>query len=231
MPSIESHLEQIARCSASIAELDFSNPKPFTNALLARHDITALIRDTDAHERALFHLAPPAIRTTASEYHSSAPGQRRATVYQARQPKNRAVAAVLGGDLYARTRRITSTQQKSGEWDVEALLTGAEKLAAVYPTPGSFEKISSLRQRHKTLAKNIAYYEDRVARNQNELQLMSRSQGEDEGDTEDNPSDELQFTQEDLIVEEESVKQLEQRKKDLEQRIAEMSRDLQGLET
>ena len=66
---------------------------------------------------------------------------RRATQYGATaggaraQPKNKAVAAVLGGDLFLRTRR-EGVQQKSGgggggEIDVELLLHGAEKLAGV----------------------------------------------------------------------------------------------------
>lgn len=51
-----------------------------------------------------------------------------------RQPKNKAVAAVLGGDLYSRTRAAEGKQQQQrggGEIDVELLLHGAEKLAAV----------------------------------------------------------------------------------------------------
>lgn len=50
------------------------------------------------------------------------------------QPKNKAVAAVLGGDLYQRTRLPgyeREREKKAGEIDVEVLLQGAEKLAAV----------------------------------------------------------------------------------------------------
>lgn len=134
---LTSHLEQISLCAASIAELPFHGPKIFTNALLdPHHDITQLIRDTEAHERALFHLAPPAISTKASDYMSSvitgtsqAERQRRATGYVGRQgPKNKAVAAVLGRNLYQKTRREGF---QKGEIDVEVLLEGAERLAAV----------------------------------------------------------------------------------------------------
>ena len=36
----------------------FPSSKIFTNALLHSHDITSLIRDTEAHERALFNHVP-----------------------------------------------------------------------------------------------------------------------------------------------------------------------------
>lgn len=54
----------------------------------------------------------------------------RRKTYQPRQPKNKAVAAVLGGDLFAATRG-TGQEKKKGDLDVELLLRGAEKLAAV----------------------------------------------------------------------------------------------------
>jgi hypothetical protein len=133
---LSSHLEQIHLCANSIAELPFPGPKMFPNALLStQHDITALIRDTEAHERALFHLAPPAIPTKASGFMSSAAttGPRRAIQYAGRQPKNKAVAAVLGGDLYQRTRKegTGAPGRQKGDVDVEVLLQGAERLAAV----------------------------------------------------------------------------------------------------
>ena len=146
---LTSHLDQIALCATSIADLPFAGPKIFTNALLSTsHDITALIRDTEQHERALFHLAPPPLPKTGagSDFTASLGGgggathgvdwgrgaaDRRKTAYGygARQPKNRAVAAVLGGDLFQATRGGVET--KKGELDVEVLLRGAEKLAAV----------------------------------------------------------------------------------------------------
>lgn len=139
MPSLlSSHLEQIALCSQSIADLPFPPPKQFTNALLSAHDITALIRDTEAHERALFHLAPPSLPSRSSDFatsvSSAAPAARRATAYGgARQPRSRAVAAVLGGDLYQKTRQTPSNTagRIKGDIDVNVLLEGAEKLAGV----------------------------------------------------------------------------------------------------
>lgn len=136
---LSSHLEQISLCATSIAELPFAGPKMFTNALLSSHDITSLIRDTEQHERALFHLAPPPLPKTgstdfASSINSAAPqstAARRQTGYVARQPKNKAVAAVLGGDLFQATRRTDAAGRQKGDLDVEVLLHGAEKLGAV----------------------------------------------------------------------------------------------------
>ena len=141
---LTSHLEQIFLCATSIADLPFPGPRIFTNALLAgTHDITALIRDTEQHERALFSLAPPPLPKTGagSDFTASVSGvgayggaygvgaDRRKTGYAPRQPKNKAVAAVLGGDLFQATRG--GTEMKKGDLDVELLLHGAEKLAAV----------------------------------------------------------------------------------------------------
>lgn len=136
---LSSHLEQISLCATSIADLPFPGPKIFTNALLSTHDITSLIRDTEQHERALFHLAPPPLppKSAGTDFGGSTsigqptPSARRATAYGGRQPKNKAVAAVLGGDLYQRTRKTDSTGRQKGDLDVELLLHGAEKLAAV----------------------------------------------------------------------------------------------------
>lgn len=247
---LSSHLEQISLCSNSIAELPFQGPKIFTNALLSTHDITALIRDTEAHERALFHLAPPPLPTkpsnpdfasTAAASTTAAPAHRRATVYGGpRQPKNKAVAAVLGGDLYARTRAPDSMRQK-GEIDVEALLHGAEKLAAVYPIPGAGERIAQLRRRHQQLAANIEHYEGRVALQARELERMHRPSGmSDYGEEEDEVIDEgveaggedeliAPMTKEDLLREEEEIRELERKKRGLEERVTGMERDLGGL--
>ncbi|KAK4038309.1 hypothetical protein C8A01DRAFT_48069 [Parachaetomium inaequale] len=60
MPLLSAHLEQISISCQGIDSLPFPPPKIFTNALLSNPDITSLIRDTEAHERALFSVpAPP----------------------------------------------------------------------------------------------------------------------------------------------------------------------------
>lgn len=148
---LSSHLEQISLCASSIDDLQFPGPKPFTNALLAPHDITALIRDTEPHERALFSIAPPPVpsktqvqqftSTLSSAVNSNQP--RPALPPAAARPPRRhtAVAAVLGGDVYRRTRKGDTAEQnnrygssRTGEkadLDVELLLHGAEKLCNV----------------------------------------------------------------------------------------------------
>lgn len=134
---LSSHLDQISLCAASISDLPFSRPKQFTNALLTHHDITALIRDTEAHERALFSIAPPPVPSKSQiQQISSAfsvPASRSLTASNPPRPPRRhtAVAAVLGGDLYRKTRSGHSAKQTKGEIDVELLLRGAEKLCRV----------------------------------------------------------------------------------------------------
>jgi hypothetical protein len=156
MSLIEAHLDQIALCATSISDLTFPRPKIFTNALLLPHDITTLIRDTEAHERALFSVPPPAPpkaqdasnrRTTTfqREQGGSVLGGSGANAVRAPR-RNTAVAAVLGGHLVERIRRgggggagsglgyqsyERGTAREKGEVDVDVLLEGAEKLCGV----------------------------------------------------------------------------------------------------
>jgi hypothetical protein len=151
MSLIEAHLESISICSASIASLTFPKPKIFANALLLPHDITTLIRDTEAHERALFSVPPPAppkaldpsSRRTTTFGGAGGDGAMSANAMRAPR-RNTAVAAVLGGDLVERIRRgggggagsglgyqSYERGREKGEVDVDVLLEGAEKLCTV----------------------------------------------------------------------------------------------------
>lgn len=150
---LSSHLQQISLCATSILELPFPGPKMFANALLARHDITALIRDTETHERSLFSVAPPCVSSksqgqqfTGSVSVSTNSGQQASTGHgtsSSRQPKrNTAVATVLGGHLYRKIQNASTggdanagygqaRNTEKGDLDVDILLEGAEKLCNV----------------------------------------------------------------------------------------------------
>ncbi|KAG8628681.1 hypothetical protein KVT40_002546 [Elsinoe batatas] len=246
-----SHLEQIAACSTSIAELDFPKPKQFENSLLAPHDITALIRDTEIHERALFSIAPPTLPSKPDQFNFSGSefnnSRTAAAPNASRAPKrNTAVAAVLGRDLFRKVREADGSTGASGygarsrakgEIDVEVLLQGASRLSEVYPVAGANERIARLKARHEQLQANIAHYEDRVARNAKQLDSMYARQGWTEEDLDlqgestaialesSGPS----MTKEDIEREEREIKELERKKKGLESRVTEMEKDLGGL--
>jgi len=141
---LASHLEQISLCATSISELPFQGPKAFTNAVLAPHEITSLIRDTEAHERALFSLAAPPAPAKSQQLGNSASNT--ASGFQRVGPKppsrNTAVATVLGKDLYRKVKDAEhhstanasygrSKARERGDLDVEVLLEGAEKLCTV----------------------------------------------------------------------------------------------------
>ncbi|ODM18400.1 hypothetical protein SI65_06271 [Aspergillus cristatus] len=244
MSLLANHLEQIALSSNAIADLSFPPPRIFTNSLLSSPDITALIRDTEAHERALFQIDPAA--------KASNPSQRRATrrgttfqpeaeresmasrIYAAKNNRNQsAVARVLGSDLMEEIRRSagTSTRGPRGEVNVEVLLRGAEILCNVYPVAGAQDKITSLRYRHEIISGSIANLEERVARNTDELDQMRGSYGDD--DDYDNPvlsqAAIPEITDEDIERELEEIRELERRKRAMEARVTGMERDLGGL--
>ncbi|KAJ5692154.1 hypothetical protein N7462_001577 [Penicillium macrosclerotiorum] len=242
MGLLDSHLEQIALSSAAIAELPFPPPRIFTNALLGSHDITALIRDTEAHERALFQVDPSsktqgsqrrAIRrgtTFPAESESESMASR---IYSVRNNRNQsAVARVLGSDMMEEIKRSagTSTRGPRGEVNIEVLLRGAEILCNVYPVAGAQEKIASLRYRHEIVAESIARLEDRVATNAAKLEQM-RHGYEDDEDEYASPSqpDIPEVTDAEIERELAEIRELERKKRSLEERVTGMERDLGGL--
>ncbi|KAI9791496.1 MAG: hypothetical protein M1816_003840 [Peltula sp. TS41687] len=242
MTRLDTHLKQISLSAAAIADLPFPPPKIFTNALLHPHDITTLIRDTEAHERALFSVAT-ASETTVGDV--SRYGGRRKPAYvdattgagvQRRAFRSQtAVAAVLGGDMAKQLKdvgvadsanglgfRETQDKERNG-LDVEVLLKG------------SVERISSFRARYSQLTWSIRRYESIVAEQSSKLSRMRQSDGriEDVSDEEigtaslEEEADEI--TEEDLRREEEEIKALEMKKRNLEERVNGMERDLGGL--
>lgn len=102
------------------------------------------------------------------------------------------------------------------------------------PIPNANERITSLRRRHQQLAANIAHYEGVVADQTAQLQAMnrptSRTGFSDDGKAEDEAGDaSIPFTKEDLEREDQEVKELERKKRGLEERVEGMERDLGGL--
>ncbi|KAL1843582.1 hypothetical protein VTJ49DRAFT_865 [Mycothermus thermophilus] len=268
MSLLSAHLEQISISCQGIDSLPFPPPNIFTNALLSNPDITSLIRDTEAHERALFSVPPPpptAVSSSSSKNKNPNPdptqtttaaasgSRRRQTVFSvaagevtagpppgsARSSRNTAVAAVLGGDLHAQIVRGRSRAGgpggSSGDVDIEMLLRGAEKLCAVYALPGALERIPALRRAYAQQSDTLAYYERKVAEQQEKLERMNAERGVLEGEEEEEEEQEKQeeeevgMTAEDLKREEEEVKRLEKRKRELQERLRALDRDLGGL--
>ena len=102
------------------------------------HDITALIRDTESHERALFSLAPSDRDAAVSRRGPIHPSQSHEQSFLhgsglVRRPKHgSAAAALLGGELGEQIQREGSKDAKERDGvDVELLLKGAESLCSV----------------------------------------------------------------------------------------------------
>ncbi|KAJ9316192.1 hypothetical protein DTO271D3_3461 [Paecilomyces variotii] len=244
MSLLENHIEQIALSSAAIAELPFPPPRMFTTALLSPHEITALIRDTEAHERALFSIDPAAkplksgqrrMTRRGTMFPGEGEGESMASrIYAARNNRNQsAVARVLGTDMMEEIKRSTGTSTRAprGEVNVEVLLRGAEILCNVYPIPGAFDKISTLRYRHDQINASIAQLEDRVADNSAQLEQMSRDDGDyyNHAEAVESQAEVPDVSDEDIQRELEEIRELERRKRKLEDRVSGMERDLGGL--
>lgn len=95
----------------------------------------SLIRDTDAHERALFTVPS----TTTSTSATTVPNDKKGRVSIAPR-RNTAVYSVLGGDMVEKLRRggaggvgrgVGGVPIVGGDVDVEVLLMGAERLGSV----------------------------------------------------------------------------------------------------
>lgn len=113
----------------------FPTPKIFTNALLQPHDVTALIRDTEGHERALFTVLSPEpgsleARRKQTGFNVESVGNGAITFEGSRA--NATISKVLGRGLLQGLRPKNGIEEReNGEIDVEALLNGAERLCAV----------------------------------------------------------------------------------------------------
>ncbi|KAK8043833.1 DASH complex subunit Spc34 [Apiospora phragmitis] len=250
MSLLSAHFEQIAISCQGIDSLPFPPPKIFTNALLSNHDITSLIRDTEAHERALFSVPPPPPHqqpiTQAAKPEQQQPpkpsSSRRQTVFnvasgERRPRRHTAVAAVLGGDLHDQIRRsergLWSKKAENNTVDVELLLKSAEKLCGVYPLPGALERIPAQRSKYAHSLNTLAYYEAKVAEQAEALGRQHKDMWSDEEDDEEDAADPAVegaiMTEEELRREEEEVQELDKKKRELQERLKAMEKDLGGL--
>jgi uncharacterized coiled-coil protein SlyX len=108
----------------------------------------------------------------------------------------------------------------------------------VYPLPGALERIPALRQKYAQQSNTLAYYEGKVAEQQEALERMNlervldSEEGEREGQEEEEgegDAGEVMMTEEDLRREEAEVRALEQRKRELQARVRALESDLGGL--
>ncbi|KAJ4387708.1 hypothetical protein N0V93_008307 [Gnomoniopsis smithogilvyi] len=250
MTLLAAHLEQISISCQGIDSLPFPAPKIFTNALLSNHDITSLIRDTESHERALFSVPPPPPPSQQHPPSEATKSSRRQTVFNvsggevttgpptsraAGHPRrNTAVAAVLGSDMHSAITRRQPTNRAEGaaDVDIEVLLHGAEKLCNVYPLPGALERIQGIRQRWSAQANTLAYYEAKVAEQAERLGRLGKKDefaAEEEEVEEEAVLLDSMMTEEDLRREEEEVRELDKKKRELQERLRAMDKDLGGL--
>ncbi|KAF2711743.1 acyl-CoA dehydrogenase NM domain-like protein [Pleomassaria siparia CBS 279.74] len=208
MTLLDAHLEQISLCAASIAELPLAqDPSAATNR-----------------------------RNTIFSANGPGNGISGGGANAVRAPRrNTAVAAVLGTELVDKIRRgggggagtglgyRTFDGSNRNDVDVETLLEGAEKLLGVYPIPGVRERIAAMRQRHARLEASIEHYEYKIAEQTTQLSKVNRSRDyiEDEPEAIDAETQAPAFqpmTSEDLQREDDEVRQLEKKKKGLEDR-------------
>ena len=99
------------------------------------------------------------------------------------------------------------------------------------PIPGAQEKIAAMRQRHVQVTASIDFYEGRLSEQQTQLSRLNRSRDfiDDDPDVAEEAQQIVPLTEEDLRREEEEMKQLERKKRELEDRVHSMSRDISGL--
>lgn len=100
------------------------------------------------------------------------------------------------------------------------------------PIPGAHDKIAAMRQRHAQVAASIDYYQGRLADQTTQLGRLNRNRDFVDDEPDDVPEEvpvTAPMTEEDLRREEEEMKQLERKKRELEDRVHSMSRDISGL--
>jgi chromosome segregation ATPase len=105
------------------------------------------------------------------------------------------------------------------------------------PISGAAEKIMALRQRHQRLVASIEHYEYKVAEQDEQLKQLNKPRDFDDGEAHDDqgdeaqhaPPEELPMTEDDLRREEEEIKELERKRRGLEERVNSMGKDITGV--
>lgn len=104
------------------------------------------------------------------------------------------------------------------------------------PIAGASDRIVSLRFRYDQLNSSIARYESKVSRQMTQLAKMNKH-NDDNGDSDDADGEALgdegqgaiYATEEDIRREDDEIRELERKKRQLEDRVKGMDRDLGGL--
>jgi len=88
-----------------------------------------------------------------------------------------------------------------------------------------------MRQRHAQVTASIDYYEERLEQQTSEFSRLNRNRDflDEIEDAEEEQPEAPVLSEEDLRREEEEMKQLERKKRELEDRVHSMSRDISGL--
>jgi hypothetical protein len=87
-----------------------------------------------------------------------------------------------------------------------------------------------MRQRHAQVVASVDFYEERLAEQTTQLGKLNRNRDYmDDEDPEPEAQEAPPMTAEDLRREEEELRLLEKKKRDLEARVHSMSRDISGL--
>ena len=103
---------------------------------------------------------------------------------------------------------------------------------------GAIEKIASLRDRYRQIAESVDIYEKKVSKQESRLERMNKSSdlGYQSQDDEEEDEDavtmqvvESSVTEEDFRLEEQEIKDLELKKRILEERVTGIEKDLGGL--
>ena len=134
-------------------------------------------------------------------------------------------------------RSTGNTRWRNGAADgvnVEVLLAGAEKLCTVYPVAGASERIETLRNKYREIAESISHHEAKVSQQQTKLNRLNKSSDHAQDTDEDEvgtpgKSVEIMASEQDLEAEAQEIRELEAKKRTLEERVSGMEKDLGGL--